>query len=177
LQVPQVADPDAAPAVLVFVGRTDPPPRGADLFALLARPVEELVKGQREVSPLGDVDPMLRLHPLGLEGVQLREERLGVERHAVPDQADRALEDPRGDLVQHELAGAAVHGVARIGPALVAHDEVGALGEHVHELAFAFVAPLRADHDHAVGFRSEHELLGRAGQKKCPDGAGRWTIL
>ncbi len=44
LQIPQVADPDASPTVLVFVRRTYPPPGGPNLFALLARPVKEFVK-------------------------------------------------------------------------------------------------------------------------------------
>ena len=39
------------------------------------------------------------------------------------------------------------HGVPGIRAALIAHDPVGALGEHVDELALAFVAPLRADDD------------------------------
>src|SRR5207245_9729708 len=107
---------------------------------------------------------------LGVEGGQFREERAWTQRHPVPHQTDLALENPRGDLVQHELPGAAVDGVARIGPALVAHDEVGALGEHVHELALPLVAPLGADYDHTVGFWSEHGLLGRAASKKRP----RW---
>jgi len=42
--------------------------------------------------------------------------------------------------VQHELARARVDRVAGVGAALVAHDEVGALGEHVDHFALTLVA-------------------------------------
>src|SRR2546425_599018 len=48
-EVAEVADPNAAASVLILVGRADAAPRRADLLALLARPVEQLVVGQREV--------------------------------------------------------------------------------------------------------------------------------
>src|SRR5260370_41826204 len=46
--------------------------------------------------------------------------------------------------------------MAGVGPALVAHHQIGALGEHVDDLALALVAPLGADDDDAVCLRSEH---------------------
>jgi hypothetical protein len=35
--------------------------------------------------------------------------------------------------------------VPSVAPALEAHDDVGAIGEHVDDLAFAFVTPLGAN--------------------------------
>ena len=42
--------------------------------------------------------------------------------------------------------------VSGIVAALVAHDDIGALGEPVDDLAFAFIAPLGADHNHVCHF-------------------------
>ncbi len=39
----EIGDADTTAAVLVFVGRADPPPRRADLLAFLARRVKQLV--------------------------------------------------------------------------------------------------------------------------------------
>jgi hypothetical protein len=46
--------------------------------------------------------------------------------------------------------------VAGIGAALIAHHEISALGQDVDDFAFAFVAPLGADHNDALSLRSEH---------------------
>jgi hypothetical protein len=37
--------------------------------------------------------------------------------------------------------------MARIGPALVADDDVGVFGQDIDDLALAFIAPLDADYD------------------------------
>src|SRR5207245_314902 len=101
-------------------------------------------------------------------------QRLRIEHDPVADQAYRALDDPRGNLVEHELPGAGVDRVACVRPALIAHDEIGALGEHVDDLPFALVAPLGADDHDAVGLRSEHRP--RPPSKNAPE-SGRWSIL
>src|SRR2546422_8461745 len=90
------------------------------------------------------------------QSVELGEERLGIEHHAVADDAHGALDDARGDLVQHELPGAGIDRVTGVGAALVADHEIGALGQHVHDLPLALVAPLGADDDDALRLRSEH---------------------
>src|SRR5213076_2926138 len=108
------------------------------------------------------------------QGVELGKERLRIEHDAVADQAYRTLNDPRGNLVQHELPGAGVDRVACVRAALIAHDEIGALGEHVDDLPFALVAPLRADDHDAVGLRSEHRPSPPS--KNAPE-SGRWSIL
>src|SRR6266511_2381740 len=171
-EIAEVADPNPAAAVLVLVGGPDAAPGRADLVALLARPVEQLVVRQCEMRAVRDIELVVGANAPGREGVELGEERLRVEDDAIPDQADGALDDPRWDLVQHELAGARVHRVSGVRPALIAHHQVGALGEHVHDLPLALVAPLGADDDGAVYLRSEH-----VAPTKTPRGAGRASIL
>ncbi len=167
-EVLEVADANAATAVLVFIGGPDAPPRRADALALLARAIEQLVERQREMGAVRNVELALVLHAPARQRVQLGEERLGIEHHAVADDADRALEDAGGDLVQHELACARVDGVAGVSAALVAHDEVGALGEHVDHFALTLVTPLGAHDDNTVSLRSEQA----PSNKKAPRGAG-----
>jgi hypothetical protein len=75
------------------------------------------------------------------------------------------VEDARGNLLQDELGIPDHDGMTRIGPALVAHDEVGSLGQDVDQLSFALVAPLGPYHNHAVGLGIEHDSPSRSQQK------------
>ena len=74
------------------------------------------------------------------------DQRPGIDHHAVAD--DRALALDHARRQQRELVGlVADHdGVAGIVAALEAHHHLGPVGEPVDDLAFAFVAPLGADH-------------------------------
>jgi len=130
------------------------------------------VEREGEVRAVRDVQLVLGPDAPLAEGVELREERLGIEHDPVADQAYRTLDDPRGNLVEHEFPGAGMHGMTRVRSALIAHDQIGALCEHVDDLPFALVAPLGADDHNAVGLRSEHGSPA----KNAPE-AGRWSIL
>src|SRR3989454_2980046 len=59
VQVTQVADPHPAPAVLVFVGGPDAAPGRADLLALLAGAVEQLVVREGQMGAVRDVELVL----------------------------------------------------------------------------------------------------------------------
>src|SRR4029077_19295839 len=72
------------------------------------------------------------------------------------------VKDAGGDLVQHERAVGRVHCVARVGATLVADYERRVLGERIHHLAFALIAPLGADDDQAVRLRPEHRAYAAA---------------
>jgi hypothetical protein len=73
--------------------------------------------------------------------------------HAVADVAlDARAHDAAGDQVQRGFHAVDHQGVAGVVAALKAHHALRLLGEPVHQLAFAFVAPLGAhDHDIASG--------------------------
>ncbi len=86
-EMPEIADPYAAAAVLVLVGRADPPAGGPDVLALLAGLVEQLVIGHHQVGAIGDEEAARRRDPACHRAVELGEERLGVEDHAVAHQA------------------------------------------------------------------------------------------
>ena len=55
---------------------------------------------------------------------------------------------PLGNQLEDELLLADIDGVAGVVAALVARDDVEPVREQVDDLALAFVAPLRAQHDH-----------------------------
>ena len=63
VEVAQVAHPNAAPAIFVLVGWPDAAPGGADLVPLLARAVEQLVIGERQVRAIRDVELVIGTNP------------------------------------------------------------------------------------------------------------------
>lgn len=157
----QVAEvPDAEPAAphLVLVAGADAAPGGADVLAPLAGHVEHLVQREHQVgavrheqAPVGDRTTLR-------EAVQFREELLRVQHHAIADDAGSPrVQDARGDLVEHVLLIADDDGVPGVRAALVAHHQVGSLGEHVHQLALPLITPLRAHYDDTSGAGVEHD--------------------
>ena len=63
--------------------------------------------------------------------------------------------------MQNVFRAAMDDGVAGVVPALAAHDDVGLRGQDIDDLAFAFIAPLRADQN-----RVRHCSQG-IGNKPC----------
>ncbi len=82
-----------------------------------------------------------------LERVDFLEQRVRIDHHTIADHRELALAHHAGRQ-QRQFVGLAVdhQRVAGVMATLEAHDDVGLLGEPVDDLAFALVAPLRADH-------------------------------
>src|SRR5262245_46157398 len=106
----------------------------------------------------GDAQPG-EIEPALLEAVQLLDQHLRVDHTSVAQHAngarpqDAAWHQPQ--LVRLVAEHERVPGVVA---ALVAGDDVGALGQGVDDLALALIAPLGAD-DHAAG----HDYTARPG--------------
>ena len=103
------------------------------------------------------------LDALAAELLDLVDEVIGVEHHAVAD--DRQLARPHdARRQQRELEHLAVdhERVAGVVAALEAHDDVGRDRQPIDDLAFAFVAPLGADHDDIGHRRSPSMRLQKA---------------
>ncbi len=157
LRVPEVADPDPAPADLVLIRGPDATPGGSDLLAPLSRGIEQLVIGKHQMGPIGNDQPSPDIDLPGVQGIQLLEQRGGIDHDAVAQNTHRVrVENAGGYQPQHELGGAHHDRVARVGATLVAHHQVGLLGEHIDDLPFALVAPLRPDDDDTGPARTEH---------------------
>ena len=73
---------------------------------------------------------------------------------------------PDGNEVEDGLLAAHDQRVAGVVAALVAHDDLGVLGEEVDDLAFPFVAPLRADDDDVRHGAAYTLRLRRAGWQR-----------
>src|SRR5207237_9546405 len=83
---------------------------------------------------------------VSLEHVELLHQREQIHHGAGPDEIDRVgIEDPGWDQMELEFTAIVDHGVSGVVAALEPDDEVRVLSEDVCDLAFAFVAPLRAD--------------------------------
>src|SRR3989442_1568724 len=97
-----IAVPHASAPVLVFISRPDAPPCRPDLVFPLTGAIEELVIGERQMRALGDVQLVLGTDSACRQRIELGEQLLGIEHHAVADDADRALKNSRWYLVQDE---------------------------------------------------------------------------
>mmetsp|Transcript_8732 Transcript_8732/g.19204 ORF Transcript_8732/g.19204 Transcript_8732/m.19204 type:complete len:224 (+) Transcript_8732:837-1508(+) len=149
----QISDPHSVPTDLRGVGRTDPFPRRADFVVSpggLLHPVDAHVKVEDEVGPVADPDPFRDVFDAGrVEPFDLPQKRRQVDHHSVADDAHRLrIQNARGDQVQFVLFSGGIHdGVAGVGAAGDAAAHVVALGQNVHQLAFALVAPLGPEDD------------------------------
>ena len=169
----EIRHPDAAPAVLVLVGRADAAAGRADLLALLARGIEQLVvaeapgeRGRRRRCGRSCRCPRLASSSSSPKKVS------GSSTTPLPTmQVTPRVQDARRNLAQDEVRVADDDGMAGVRAALVAHDQVGPLGEDVDELALALVPPLRPDDHHAGGLRVEHVGSPACPTKRAPHGA------
>ena len=74
------------------------------------------------------------------------EQRLRIDDDAVADDArDAGMQDAGRNQTQDELPAVDVHRVAGVVSALIAGDDRKVRREQVDDLAFAFIAPLRAE--------------------------------
>src|SRR5262245_16874959 len=93
---------------------------------------------------------MIDFYALRAQAVDLVEQRMRRDHHAVADDAGLArMGDARRDQVEHEFmvdsAAANDDGMAGVVAALITGDDVEMWREQIDDLALAFVSPLRAD--------------------------------
>ncbi len=144
----EIADADAAAADLVLVGRADAARRRADLAIAAARfgeHVQLAVIRQDEVRLVADHQAVADVDAQFLQRVDLREQRLRIDDHAVADDAgDPGMQDARGDQMEDELLAVDVDRVSGVVAALIAGDDLETRRQQVDDLALAFVSPLGA---------------------------------
>mmetsp|Transcript_104617 Transcript_104617/g.295958 ORF Transcript_104617/g.295958 Transcript_104617/m.295958 type:complete len:203 (-) Transcript_104617:3-611(-) len=114
--------------------------------------VDDLVAVEEQVRPGGDEHPLHGARVEVLERVELLHERGDVDHHTVADEVlARLVDHAARQQVECVLVAADHQGVACVGTAVEAGAELDVLGEDVHELAFALVAPLGAQHHAELG--------------------------
>ena len=148
----QIAYADRTAADLIFISRANAAPGRADLArpcGLFAQAIKVAVERQDERAIFRNMERVGRDgDALGLQLFDLGLERPRVEDNTIADDARRAAHDTGGEQRKLVNLVADDERVTGIMPALKADHDIGALGEPVDDLAFAFVAPLRADYCH-----------------------------
>ena len=162
--VEQVDDAQPAARHLVFVGRADAAAGGADLLAAgraLGGELDHAVIGQDDLGAVGDEELVVDLDAQIAQAFDFIEERDGIEHHAVADDAFAPRpQHAAGDELENELLAADDDGVPCVVATSIACDGGKPFAQHVHNLAFALVAPLGAQHycrlrSHVQDSRSE----------------------
>ncbi len=101
--------------------------------------------------------------------IHLPEERLRVDHHAVPEDAELSfVKDPGGDQVEGVVLVRELDRVAGVVASLVAGDHVELVAEEVDDFAFAFVAPLGSDHGEIGLFRFQPSAGGAYNGSRRP---------
>ena len=164
LRFGEVHQPDRAAGHLVLVSRPDAALGRADLGSARARRlavgVQFAVKREDERNVLGDLQVGGRhLDALAADGLDLVDEMVGIEHHAVADHRELARADDAGGK-QRELEHLAVdhQRMAGVMAALETNDDVGGERQPVDDLALPFVAPLGADNND-IGHRGSLSLV------------------
>ena len=146
--IAQEAGADAAASCLVLVRGPDAALGRPDLAAArrLAEAIDELVVREDQVRPLGHEQIARRVAPAQQELVELAAQRGRVDDHALAQHAPHAgAQDAARHEAHHHLLVAHVEGVAGVGAARVADDEVREFGEEVYDLPLPLVPPLCSD--------------------------------
>ena len=149
LLVEQILHPNAQAVDLVGVGRADTASGGADA-AVAEEPLSDLVDHlviRGDDVRVGADDELGGVHAAGVESVDLLEQDVQIDHHAVGDHRHRVVQNSRRQQVQRVLLAVHDQGVAGVVPAGVADGVVDPVTELVGRLPLALVAPLRAD-DH-----------------------------
>ena len=101
--------------------------------------------------------------PRAEEFIDLRKQDRGVEHDAIADEAHHARpKDADGEQMRRVFLVPDAHGMPGVGPAAIADDDVGVLGEEIDDLSFAFIAPLQAD-DAGISFKFTHGSFSKGG--------------
>ena len=144
----QIADAYGPARNLVFIGRPDPTPGGADFAGALRRfprPVERTMQGQNQRRVLCYAQ-CLRRHfdALPADRFDFLHQRPGVDHHAIADNRQFSPHHTGGQ--QAELVYLAVDDkrVTGIVAALKTDHHIGAFRKPVDDFTFAFIPPLGA---------------------------------
>ena len=147
----RVSNANAAPADLVFVGRTNATTGRANLAGTAAR-FTRLIDGdvvrENQRTGLGNAKAAADIQASAFEFFDFLEQRFGREHDAVADVAsDVLVHDPRRDQAQNGLLATDDERVSGIVTTLETHHALRVIGQPIDDLTLAFVAPLGSDND------------------------------
>ncbi|OPZ13785.1 MAG: hypothetical protein BWZ10_01998 [candidate division BRC1 bacterium ADurb.BinA364] len=147
LLVAQLAKANALPHELVAIGRADAAAGRADFSRsaqFLLRAVEEAVIRHDQVRVDADAQPRADILDAGrFQLLDFVGQHDGIDDHAIADQATNAgVKDAGGNQMGDVFFIVDDDGMAGVVAALIAADQTGLGADQVHDLPFAFVAPL-----------------------------------
>ena len=166
----QFGQTDAGAADLALVRRADALGRRADAVRaarLFAHAVEGDVDRRQGMGAVGEPEPPGGTDPALLQLIDLAQEGVRVDHHAIAQVAGHPLvQDARGNQVQGEvlvaLAAAELHRMAGVVAALEANHGIEGGAQEIDDLPLALVAPLHADDDYVRHVRFPRATCGSA---------------
>ena len=172
----QVAHANAHARHLVAVARTDASARGSQRpVPGLGQAFHDAVIRHDHMGAVGDLQPSGNCQAAALELVNLLDQQRWVHDHAVGDDARLAVaDDPGRDQMEGIPLVTDDDGMAGVGPALVANDDVGIPGEGVKHLRLAFITPLQTDYDRGWQILHPAKTSGRSGRRCAPRSPSCW---
>ena len=152
----QVIDPQTTPGHLVFIRRANALAGGTNfLVAGLGRfpcLVDGRVIGQDQRATRADLEARANVDTAFFQFCNLGDQVMDVEHHAIADIAvDTFAHDPGRDQIELIDVIADNECMTGVVPALETDDTLGVVRQPVDNLAFPFVAPLRAHNDDILG--------------------------
>lgn len=124
------------------------------------------VPGENEVGTVAKNEVAADLDAAGQQAVDFLQQAGRIEDHAGGDHAlDLGAEDAAGDERELEGLAAGDDGVAGVGPALVADDDIVVLREQIDDLALGLIAPLQTDDTRGRHCDAPGEFLQEGWQK------------
>ncbi len=153
----QVTGPERPARHLVFIGRPDAatggadfwPALGADISGILTHPVQFTMQRQNKRTVFGN-NQIVGAHvdPLFLQAVNFADQCPRVHHHPIADDGQLTATHNAGRQ-QAEFVDRAINHqrMTRVMTALKTHHHIGPFGQPVHNLAFALIAPLGANHN------------------------------
>ena len=149
--VEELANADAATGHLVFVSRADAATGSANLVAaktLLAGLIQCRVGWQNQRAGCADLELRAHHDATLLKPGDLCNQRLHAQHDAIADDAgDVVAKNPGRQQVQYRLLALDDQCVPRVVASLEACDNGSLLCEQIHDLALAFVSPLRTQYN------------------------------
>ena len=145
----QITDADGAATDFVFVSGADPAPRRADLEGrcIFAQAIEVAVERKDQRAGFGNVEVFGGdRHALSGEFRDFIAEMPRIEHDTIADNRKRPTHNATGQQAKFINGAIDDERVPGIMPALKADDDVCARREQIDDLAFALIAPLRADY-------------------------------
>ena len=149
LNIYKISHSQAGASDFVTVSRANAAESGAD-FVLALQPLSTSINlmmiRHDHMCLIADMQASLHVHFASPKTIKLTYQTHRINHHTITDDTLLApAQDSRRNKVQNVFLTPYPYRVPCIATTLTPHHEIGCLGEHINDLAFAFIAPLGAN--------------------------------